>query len=190
MRSAHVLLQQMLRPTKESEGQWLDKGGQGWMLVGYGRVAHRKRPRGQGALLAWLVETLRVARAVEVGVFTGYSALAVALVWRPNLNVYRTPHLWLALSGALTLNLILLRLRGRAGQRPLARSCHASCSCTPHGFSRIDGHRRLLPVRQAMPAAGWPDHTRLRALTCDHEWGLLPAGAAGGRSPGGVRHRR
>ncbi|KAK9819178.1 hypothetical protein WJX81_008655 [Elliptochloris bilobata] len=33
----------------------------------------------QGALLAWLVETLRVTRAVEVGVFTGYSALAVAL---------------------------------------------------------------------------------------------------------------
>ena len=36
-------------------------------------------PRAQGALLAWLVETLRVARAVEVGVFTGYSALATAL---------------------------------------------------------------------------------------------------------------
>ncbi len=34
----------------------------------------------QGALLAWLVETLGVARAVEVGVFTGYSALSVALV--------------------------------------------------------------------------------------------------------------
>ena len=35
----------------------------------------------QGALLAWLVATLGVARAVEVGVFTGYSALSVALVW-------------------------------------------------------------------------------------------------------------
>ena len=33
----------------------------------------------QGALLAWLVETLCVARALEVGVFTGYSALATAL---------------------------------------------------------------------------------------------------------------
>ena len=38
-----------------------------------------KAQRAQGALLAWLVETLRVVRAVEVGVFTGYSALATAL---------------------------------------------------------------------------------------------------------------
>lgn len=38
-----------------------------------------KAQQAQGALLAWLVETLRVARAIEVGVFTGYSALATAL---------------------------------------------------------------------------------------------------------------
>ena len=47
-------------------------------LVCCGLYAY-KAQRAQGALLAWLVETLRVARAVEVGVFTGYSALATAL---------------------------------------------------------------------------------------------------------------
>ena len=34
----------------------------------------------QGQLLALLVELMGAKRAIEVGVFTGYSALAVALV--------------------------------------------------------------------------------------------------------------
>ena len=33
--------------------------------------------------MAWLVSTLRVSRAIEVGVFTGYSSLAVALALQP-----------------------------------------------------------------------------------------------------------
>ena len=33
----------------------------------------------QGAFMAWLVETLGVRRALELGTFTGYSSLAVAL---------------------------------------------------------------------------------------------------------------
>lgn len=33
----------------------------------------------QGSFMAWLVRTLGVRRAIEVGTFTGYSALAVAL---------------------------------------------------------------------------------------------------------------
>ena len=48
---------------------------------------------GQGALLAWLTETLRASRAVEVGVFTGYSALAVALVRPGSLLSPLPPHL-------------------------------------------------------------------------------------------------
>ncbi|MEM8902677.1 MAG: class I SAM-dependent methyltransferase [Actinomycetota bacterium] len=49
------------------------------------RAATRDRPGAdmqigpdQGQLLGWLVRTLDVRRAIEVGVFTGYSALAVA----------------------------------------------------------------------------------------------------------------
>ena len=33
----------------------------------------------QGRFMAWLVRTLGVRRAIEVGTFTGYSALCVAL---------------------------------------------------------------------------------------------------------------
>ena len=34
----------------------------------------------QGRFLAWLAEALSVRNAIEVGVFTGYSSLAVAMV--------------------------------------------------------------------------------------------------------------
>jgi len=37
----------------------------------------------QGAFLALIVKLLCVKRAVEVGVFTGYSSLAMALVRKP-----------------------------------------------------------------------------------------------------------
>ena len=39
----------------------------------------------QGQFMAWLVQTTGACKALELGVFTGYSALAVALV-RPALN--------------------------------------------------------------------------------------------------------
>lgn len=38
----------------------------------------------QGQFMAWLVETLGVRKAVEVGVFTGYSAACVALAMPPD----------------------------------------------------------------------------------------------------------
>jgi len=38
----------------------------------------------QGALMAWLVETSGVRRALEVGTYTGYSALCVALALPPD----------------------------------------------------------------------------------------------------------
>ena len=34
----------------------------------------------QGRFLAWLAEALSARNAIEVGVFTGYSSLAVAMV--------------------------------------------------------------------------------------------------------------
>ncbi|TVQ92215.1 MAG: SAM-dependent methyltransferase [Deltaproteobacteria bacterium] len=37
----------------------------------------------QGAFMAWLVHTLGVARALEIGTFTGYSALVTALAMPP-----------------------------------------------------------------------------------------------------------
>lgn len=42
--------------------------------------AHMQITPEQGAFLTLLAELMGVRRAVEVGVFTGYSALAVALV--------------------------------------------------------------------------------------------------------------
>lgn len=37
----------------------------------------------QGAFLAWLIGTLGAKRIVEVGVFTGYSSIAMALALPP-----------------------------------------------------------------------------------------------------------
>ena len=44
-----------------------------------GRERNQVAPE-QGRFLAWLVETLGVQSAIEIGVFTGYSSLAIALV--------------------------------------------------------------------------------------------------------------
>lgn len=44
-----------------------------------GRERNQVAPE-QGRFLAWLVETLGVRQAIEIGVFTGYSSLAVAMV--------------------------------------------------------------------------------------------------------------
>ncbi len=44
-----------------------------------GRESNQVAPE-QGQFLAWLVETLGVRRAIELGVFTGYSSTAMALV--------------------------------------------------------------------------------------------------------------
>jgi predicted O-methyltransferase YrrM len=41
----------------------------------------------EGQFLAWLVETLNVRRAIEVGVFTGYSSIAMALVRIANMSL-------------------------------------------------------------------------------------------------------
>ena len=46
-----------------------------------GRERNQVAPE-QGRFLAWLAEALGARRAIEVGVFTGYSSLAVALVRR------------------------------------------------------------------------------------------------------------
>ena len=43
-----------------------------------GRERNQVAPE-QGRFLAWLVEALGVRSAIEIGVFTGYSSLAVAL---------------------------------------------------------------------------------------------------------------
>ena len=43
-----------------------------------GRERNQVAPE-QGRFLSWLVETLGVRSAIEIGVFTGYSSLAVAL---------------------------------------------------------------------------------------------------------------
>ena len=52
-----------------------------------GRERNQVAPE-QGRFLAWLVEALGARRAIEVGVFTGYSSLAIALV-------HASPLLWL-----------------------------------------------------------------------------------------------
>ena len=44
------------------------------------KVAHMMVPVDEGNFLSWLVGTLGVRRAIELGTFTGYSALAVAQV--------------------------------------------------------------------------------------------------------------
>ena len=44
-----------------------------------GRERNQVAPE-QGRFLAWLVEALGVRSAIEIGVFTGYSSLAIALV--------------------------------------------------------------------------------------------------------------
>ncbi len=44
-----------------------------------GRERNQVAPE-QARFLAWLVEALGVRSAIEIGVFTGYSSLAVALV--------------------------------------------------------------------------------------------------------------
>ncbi len=44
-----------------------------------GRERNQVAPE-QGRFLAWLLETLGARRIIEVGVFTGYSSLAMALV--------------------------------------------------------------------------------------------------------------
>ena len=44
-----------------------------------GRERNQVAPE-QGRFLAWLVEALGVQSAIEIGVFTGYSSLAIALV--------------------------------------------------------------------------------------------------------------
>ena len=46
-----------------------------------GRERNQVAPE-QGRFLAWLLETLGARRVIEVGVFTGYSSLAMALVRR------------------------------------------------------------------------------------------------------------
>ena len=43
-------------------------------------VAHMMVPVDEGNFLAWLVATLGVQKAIEVGTFTGYSALMIAQV--------------------------------------------------------------------------------------------------------------
>ena len=57
-----------------------------------GRERNQVAPE-QGRLLAWLVEALGARRAIEVGVFTGYSSLAVALVRRLRLLWLTAPDL-------------------------------------------------------------------------------------------------
>ena len=47
-----------------------------------GRERNQVAPE-QGRFLAWLLETLGARRVIEVGVFTGYSSLAMALVRCP-----------------------------------------------------------------------------------------------------------
>ena len=47
-----------------------------------GRERNQVAPE-QGRFLAWLVEALCARRVIEVGVFTGYSSLAMALVRVP-----------------------------------------------------------------------------------------------------------
>lgn len=44
-----------------------------------GRERNQVAPE-QGRFLAWLLETMGARRVIEVGVFTGYSSLAMALV--------------------------------------------------------------------------------------------------------------
>ncbi len=39
-------------------------------------------PPEQGQFMGWLVESLGVRRAIEVGVFTGYSSTVIAMVRR------------------------------------------------------------------------------------------------------------
>lgn len=43
-------------------------------------AARMQVPPDQGRFMSWLVETMQVKKAVEVGVFTGYSSTAVAMV--------------------------------------------------------------------------------------------------------------
>lgn len=45
------------------------------------RAAHMMVPVEEGQFLAWIVGTLRCRRAIELGTFTGYSALLLAEVW-------------------------------------------------------------------------------------------------------------
>lgn len=47
-----------------------------------GPIARMQISAEQGALMAWMARLTRARRAIEVGVFTGYSSLAVALAMR------------------------------------------------------------------------------------------------------------
>lgn len=56
-----------------------------------GRERNQVAPE-QGRFLAWLLETLGARRIIEVGVFTGYSSIAMALVrHRPESTVNNNP---------------------------------------------------------------------------------------------------
>lgn len=48
------------------------------------RAAHMAVGPEEGSFLAWLVATMDVHRAIEVGVFTGYSSLAMAMALPPH----------------------------------------------------------------------------------------------------------
>lgn len=50
--------------------------------------AHMQISPEQGAFMALLIELLGVTKAIEVGVFTGYSSLAVAMVRKHLLASY------------------------------------------------------------------------------------------------------